>query len=67
MENMQLEANHKTVEYTPGKCPFCGASNPVERTKKGPYFGDQRESYGYTYMWDCSCPDCKAKWYALER
>ena len=70
MENVkgaELEADRKTVEYTPGKCPYCGVSNPDERIKRGPYDGDDREAHGYTYMWDCHCYHCGAKWYALER
>ena len=67
MDNVKLEADRKTVEYTPGKCPYCGVSNPDERIKRGPYYGDDKEAYGYTYMWDCHCHHCGAKWYALER
>lgn len=67
MDNVKLEADRKTVEYTSGKCPYCGVSNPDERIKRGPYYGDVKEAYGYTYMWDCHCHHCGAKWYALER
>jgi len=62
-----LEADRKTVEYTSGKCHYCGASDPVERIKEGPYRGEERVAHGYTYLWDCYCPNCKEKWYALER
>jgi len=70
MENLKgvhLEEERETVEHTPEKCPYCGGSNPDERIKIGPYYGDQREAHGYTYMWDCHCYHCGAKWYALER
>ena len=62
-----LKADRKTVEHTPGKCPYCGAANPAERIKLGPYHGDEKEAHEYTYLWDCHCPHCKEKWYALER
>lgn len=63
----ESEADRETVEYTPGKCPYCGESNPDVRIQEGPYYGDEREAYGYTYLWDCHCHHCGTKWYALER
>lgn len=67
LKGAELETSRETVDYTPGKCPYCGASNPDEKIKRGPYYGDERAAQGYTYMWDCHCHGCHAKWYALER
>jgi len=67
LKEVKLDTNRETVEYTPGKCPYCGSSNPDEKIKIGPYYGDERKSHGYTYMWDCHCFECGANWYALER
>ena len=70
MDNLKcnvLEADRKTVDCTPGVCPYCGDPNPKERKKKGPYDGEDWEAFGYTYLWDCHCYHCGEKWYALER
>lgn len=67
LSSKRPQAYRETLNYTPGKCPYCRASSPDEIVKTGPYYGDDRETHGYTFMWECHCYRCGAEWYAVER